>query len=137
MNVLYWYHHSIICSSILFIVQLVFIFVEPLFEYKLRVFRGTIPWSSTINLLLPSISVFVSVYCHRPRAQQPTLCRGGLKPATTKLVPNVGPMAGDRGIATSASRGSACHRLTAKSYKKLFLSARNSDHMTLPQWPIG
>ena len=102
-------------------------FCRASFRVQVESFWGTIPWSSTINLLLPSISVFVSVYCHRPRAQQPTLCRGGLKPATTKLVPNVGPMAGDRGIAIAARRESASHRPTAKSYRKWFLSMRKQQ----------
>ena len=70
------------CSSILFIVQLCIHFCRASFWVQVESFRGTIPWSSTINLLLPSISVFVSVYRHRPRAQQPTLSRGGLKPTT-------------------------------------------------------
>ena len=57
-------------------------FCRASFRVQVESFWGTIPWSNTINLLLPSISVFVSGYCCRPSAWRATLCRGGLKPMT-------------------------------------------------------
>ena len=53
--------------------------------------------------------------------------RGSIKPMTTKLAPNVGPMAGGRSTTSSVSSRLAGRWPTAKSYEKGFLFVKEQQ----------
>ena len=113
------------CSSVIFTVQLCIHFCRASFGAQIESFWGTIPWSSAINLLLPSnLLVCLCYTAIGPVHKGPPLWQGRLKARDNKIGAQCGTYGRWQRLSTISEQRVSCCRLTAKSYKKWFLLMR-------------